>query len=222
MTTTIGELISQIRNQVKVVNQDNLYISDRLVFSLIKKHSGLFLMREDGNMKLTKIDFIYSSITIPLIEVDKVEAQCTGIKSGCIIKRTEEKLPELLKGYSAPLIRNITSIDMTQEVQMTGSSQYTKKINASDFKYNKTLYSWYLNGYLYFPNLEWDMIRIEGVFLENLDNCGEIDPCRNMQDNELSIPDYLLSTIQLEVLKDLQILFQLPTDPIQDKQAPTR
>lgn len=210
MVTTIGELISQIRNQAKSVYQRNRYISDRLVYSLIKKHAALFTYREDANMKMSKARYLYTSLPfLELEEVDAVEAKCTGIRSGCIFKRTKEKLPPLMKGYGIPLIGDVTSIDGSEKVTRTNPVQYINK--TKNIKYNDTKYYWILNDYLYFPNLEWDAIKVEAVLdAEKTDDCGNIDPCAVAQDIEFNVPQHLLSTIQAEVIKDIAFMLQIP------------
>lgn len=224
MIVTVGELISQIRNLSKAVKQDNIYISDRLIYSLIKKHLALFIYREDANMKVIKARFIYSSLSyIPLKEVDAVEANCSGLKSGCIIKRTKDKLPPMMKGYNMPLIGDVTSLDGSEKIIRTAPFQYVRKSVSTDFKYNTTKYYWYLNGYLYFPNLQWDAIRLEAVLDgEGVTDCGEIDECAMAQDNPLSAPENLLSVVQDAVLKDIMFLIQSPADPTADKQSNER
>jgi len=221
MTTTIGELISQIRNQSKAVVQDTRYVSDRLIYSLLKKHLALMIYREDANMKVNKIRFIFTTLPyIELKEVDRVEAQCEGISSDCTIMRTKNKLPPLLKGYNMPIIGLVSSLDGQIQIVQTSPLQYLKKANSTDFKYNKTKYFWYLNGYLYFPNIKWDAIRLEAVLDgEALTDCGEIDPCVPAQNIEMGIPDYLISPVQAEVLRDIAFTLQTPTDPIPDKQS---
>ena len=222
MNTKIGELISQIRNQTKTVSQDNLYVSDRMVFSLIKKHASLFLYREDANMKLTGMRFLYTTLYMELIEVDKVEANCMGLRSSCTIKRTKNKLPVAMKGYTTPLFGEVSSVDQSQFLQMTTAAAYVRKMNASDARYNKTLYFWYMNGYLYFANIEWDAIRIEMILEEDVDECGLPDECTDAQLSDIFIPAHLMSTIANEVVRDLGVLFQIPPDTVNDKKSPSR
>lgn len=223
MTITIGEWISQIRNQTKVVNPDNRYISNRLVFSLIKKHTALFIYREDANMKISRIRFIYSVLPyVELVDVDRIDAGCKGIKSGCTIKRTKNKLPPLLKGYYTPLMGEVSSIDGQDIFNLTTPSQYVNKANSPDFKYNTAKYYWIISDYAYFPNIIWDAVKMEVVLdSEALDDCGEIDPCAFALNMEFGVPPYLMSAIQAEVLKDLSFLIQTPKDPITDKQSTT-
>jgi hypothetical protein len=99
-----------------------------------------------------------------LIEVDKVEAECTGIQSGCTIKRTKNKLPNMMEGYWGPLIRTVSSIDGSRELKATHPGTYTSLTKTTSFRYNNQKYFWYLNGYLYLPDLEWDAVKLEGCF----------------------------------------------------------
>lgn len=221
MIISIGESISQIRNLSKAVKQDNIYISDRLIYSLIKKHTALLLYREDGKHDLSRYRFIYTTLPfVELVEVDTIEAECAGLRSNCIIKRTKDKLPPMLKGYSMPLIGIVSSIDGSERINQTNPLQYIRKTELSDSKYNKTKYYWYLNGYLYFPNIKWDAVKLEAVLDgESLTDCGEIDPCSYAQDISFPVPEHLLSTVQSAVLQDISFLIQAPQDLVQDKQS---
>ena len=162
--TTIGDVVSRIRGQVKAEVQD-AFVTDRYIYSLILKFAQLLMRRQDHANKLMKFNSVWQTLPyLELIEVDKVEAHCTGIKSGCIIKRTKDKLPTFMEGYWGPLIRTVSSIDGSIELQATQPGTYTSMTKTTSFKYNTTKYFWYLNGYLYMPNINWDAILLEGVF----------------------------------------------------------
>jgi hypothetical protein len=139
------------------------------------------------------------------------------------IKRTKEKLPIFLQGYFGPLIRTIASIDGSEELQPTIPSTYAKLSNSKNFKYNKTMYYWFLDDYIYFPNLEWDAVRIEGIFEDDISKytCDE-DSCIKKQDQTFNVPDYLLAELEANVLKDLAGSMQLPEDVNNDKQNTSR
>lgn len=220
---TIGDAISRIRNQIKAVKQD-AFLTDRFLYSLLSKHGKWLMKREDGKFKLLSFSSVIQSIdAVELIEVDKVEANCVGIKSNCTIKRTKEKLPVFMQGYYGPLIRNITSVDGSQDLQPTLPGSYIKLSNSTNFKYNKTKYYWYINDYLYFPNLDWDAVRIEGIFEDDICNFTcESDCCIPRQDQLFNIPDYLHGEMEAAVMKDLITMFQLPSDAIGDKQSHAR
>ena len=165
---TIGSVLSRIRNQMKAVKQD-AFITDRMIYSFVLKHAKWLMKREDGKNKLMAFSGVMQTMDfVELVDVDKVEASCTGVRAGCTIKRTKDKLPVFLQGYFGPLIRTISSLDGSEELQPILPTAYVGISNSKNFKYNKTKYYWYLNDYIYFPNLEWDAVRIEGIFEDDI------------------------------------------------------
>lgn len=216
---TIGDVISRIRIQVKGVRQD-AFITDRMIYSFVLKHAKWLMKREDAKNKLMNFSSVIQTLDfVELIEVDKVEACCTGIRSDCTIKRTQKKLPLFLQGYHGPLIRSVTSLDGSERLQTILPATYLGIANSKNFRYNKTKYYWFLNDYLYFPNLEWDAVRIEGIFENDISEftCDE-DSCLVRQDQSFNVPDYLLGELEAQVLKDFLALYQIPPDPMNDKQ----
>jgi hypothetical protein len=220
MATTIGEVLSRVRNQLKAVKQD-AFLTDRFIYSLIQKHAHWLMKREDSKNRLMRFSSVIQTLGhVDLIDVDKVEACCAGIKSECTIKRTKDKIPAFMQGYYGPLIRAVTSLDGSEVMQPTNPTTYTSMSNSNRFKYNKTKYYWYLDGHLYFPNLEWEAIRIEGIFEEDITaiNCDTSDDCLPRQEQSFNVPDYLHGEIESNVIKDFGIMLQIPPDFIPDKQ----
>ena len=96
---TIADVVSRIRGQVKAESQD-AFTTDRYIYSLIQKFSQVLMRRQDFANKLMKFNSIWKTLPyVELIEVDKVEAQCSGIQSGCTIMRTKNPLPDMIEGY---------------------------------------------------------------------------------------------------------------------------
>jgi hypothetical protein len=220
---TINDVVSRVRNQIKGVSQDS-FVTDRMIYSFVIKNAKFLMRREDRTNKLMLFSSVIQTMDfVELQEVDKVEACCTGIKSDCTIKRTKDKLPIFMQGYYGPLIRSVTSLDNSERLQPIVPSSYIPMSNSKNFKYNKYKYFWYLNDYLYFPNLEWDAVRIEGIFEDDISQwtCEE-DSCKPRQDQLFSIPDYLLAELEGMVLKDFMVLYQIPMDQAKDKQSLTR
>jgi hypothetical protein len=217
---TIGEVISRIRNQVKAVKQD-AFMTDRFIYSLLIKHAHWLMKREDSKNKLMKMASVMQTIDLlELIEIDKVDAHCSGIKSNCTIKRTCNKVPAFMQGYYGPLIRAVTSIDGSQQLQPTNPTTYASISNTSSFKYNKTGYYWYLNDYLYFPDIQWEAVRLEGIFEDDITgyNCDTCDDCILRRDQSFNVPDYLHAEMESNVIKDLGITLQIPPDVDTNKQ----
>jgi len=214
MSTTIGYTVSRVRNTLKAVKED-AFLTDRFIYSVVSKFAKLFIKRQDNLNKLLRFKSFFRPLPcVPLIEVDKIEACCGGIKSGCIIMRTKDKLPSPFEGPFGPMFRTVSSIDVSQEIYPTEPGTYTSMTKTTTFKYNKNKYYWYLDGYMYFPNIEWDAVRIEGIWEDNID---ERD-CVLRQDQQSNIPDDLFAEIEQQVLNELTMSLQIPADDSDDKQ----
>lgn len=182
------------------------------------------MKREDAKNRILGFSGVVQTMDfIELIEVDKVEACCTGLSSDCKIKRTKEKMPVFMQGYYGPLIRTVASLDGSEELQPTNPNSYLAMSRSKNFKFNKSKYFWYLDDYLYFPNLEWDAVRIEGVFEDDISKftCEE-DSCKVRSDETFNVPDYLYGELESQVFKDLAGIAQMPTDMPNDKQNALR
>lgn len=211
---TIGEAVSRVRGQVKAEVQD-AFVTDRYVYSLITKYAQLFMRRQDFANKLMKFNAVWKTLPyVELIDVDTVEAQCSGIQSGCTIKRTKEKLPNMIEGYWGPLIRQVSSIDGSIELQATQPGTYTSMTKTTSFKYNNKKYWWFLNDYLYIPDVEWDAIKIEGVFDDNIGMwlCEEGAECTPRYDQDINVPEALFAEIEQEVVKAMMMTVQVPVE----------
>jgi hypothetical protein len=218
----ISEAISRVRNQVRAVKQD-ASLRDRFLFSLIMKHARFLMRRQDSLNRIMKFNSIFSTLSyVELIDVDAAEAECFGVKTNCTFKRTKDKLPKAIEGYYGPLLRSVSSLDLSQQVLPTFPMTWQQMANQKTFKYNKKKYYWYLNDYLYFPNIEWDAVKVEGVFENDISqyNCStEEEQCNYMADNTIAVPEFLFSEIEQLVVRDLGVMLQIPADPGQDAQS---
>jgi hypothetical protein len=215
--TTIGDAISRVRNTLKAVKEDP-FLTDRVIYSSLLKYGQTLLKREDNQFKLMKISSIFKVLPyIELIDVDKVDAGCIGVFSGCYFKRSKDKLPTILDGAMGPVIRTTSSIDGTIEMFRTDPGTWVSMTRSTTFKYNTRKYFWYLNGYIYCPNIDWEAIRMEAIFEGKLDTC-DTDPCLIRQDDPLLFPEYLFSEIEQFVIKELTMTIQIPTDGSDDGQ----
>jgi hypothetical protein len=215
--TTIGEAISRVRNTLKAVKED-AFLTDRTIYYSITKYGQTLLKREDNQFRLMKISSIFQVLPyVELIDVDKVEAGCLGIYSECYFKRSKDKLPTIFDGAMGPIIRTVSSIDGSIEMFRTDPGTWVSITKSTTFKYNKRPYFWYLNGYLYCPNIDWDAIRVEAIFEGQAETCTT-DDCLVQQDQPLPLPEYLFSEVEQFVVKELTMAMQVPTDGPDDGQ----
>lgn len=223
MSTTIGDTVSRVRNLIKAVKED-AFITDRFLYSLVLKYAKLYIKRQDNENKIMRFQSLFEVIPcLELIEVDKVEACCSGIKTNCTIMRTKERLPTVLEGTYGPLFRTITSLDRSIRVYKTYPSTYTQIANSTNHKYNKTKYYWYIDGYLYFPNIMWEGVLVEGLWEDSIAHLQCDEPqCTPRQDDPTHFPEYLFAEIEQMVLKELGMFVQMPNETQDDKQSVLR
>lgn len=219
--TTVGQAISRIRNVLKAVKEDP-FLTDRTIYYAIIKYAQAFMKREDTNNRLMKLSTIFTVLpNVELIEVDKVEAACAGIQSGCIIKRSKNQMPGFLDGLNGPVIRTVSSLDGSIELFRTDPGTYVSMTKTTTFKYNTRFYFWYLNGYLYFPNIEWDAVKVEGAFEGSIAPflCDD-DPnkCNVRQDEKMSCPEYLFAEVEQAVIQELTTTMKVPANGADDNQ----
>ena len=218
--TTIGDAISRVRNTLKAVKEDP-FLTDRVIYSSLIKYGQTLLKREDNQFRLMKISSIFQVLPyIELINVDKVEAGCLGVYSGCYFKRSKEKLPTILDGAMGPIIRTTSSIDGSIEMFRTDPGTWVSMTRTTTWKYNTRKYFWYLDGYIYCPNIDWDAIRMEAIFQGVTDPCS--DQCDIAQNKALSLPEYLFSEVEQFVIKELSMSIQIPSDGADDGQNTLR
>jgi len=219
--TTIGEALSRVRNTLKAVKEDP-FLTDRTIYYSLLKYAQTLIKREDNQFKLMKISSIFSVLPyIEMIDVDKVDAGCIGIFSGCYFKRSKEKLPTILDGVFGPIIRTVSSIDGTIEMYRTDPGTWVSMTKTTTWKYNRNFYFWYLDGYLFAPNIDWDAIRMEAIFEGKLDTCTT-EECGVKQDQQFALPEYLFSEAEQFVIKELTMTMQVPTDGADDSQNTLR
>jgi hypothetical protein len=215
--TTIGEAVSRVRNVLKGVRED-AFLTDRTIYYSILKYAKALIKREDNQFRLMRMSSLFQVLPyIELIDVDKVEAGCIGVYSGCYFKRSKDKIPGILNGMFGPIIRTTSSIDGTIELYRTEPGTWISMTKTTTFKYNKNRYFWYLNGYLYFPNIDWEAVRMEAIFEGTVETCTT-DDCLIKQDQDMSIPEYLFAEVEQFAIKELSAMLQIPQDNSDDSQ----
>lgn len=218
--TTVGDIVSRLRNVVKATNED-AFLTDRFIYSLVLKYAHLFIKRDKQIQSVLAYSALIQSIPcLELIEVDKVSDRCcAGIKSNCTIMRSKERIPDIIESTNGPLFRSIASLDNSTEFTLTTPTTYISSSKTTTFKYNTTKYYWYVDGYLYFPNVDFEYVKVEGLFEKDLSDvfCAVEKKCIKRQDEKTFIPDYLLAEIESSVIKELALRLQVPEETADNK-----
>jgi len=214
-TLTRGDVVSRIRSKIKANNIDS-GITDRTIWSWYEPWLKQVVKELDSKNKLMGFSSLFESLDIvPLIEVDRIEAGCSGLKSGYTFMRTKDPIGELfMEGYWGNMVRSITSVDQSEILQPITPSGYRILSQLKTFKFNKQLYYWYLNDYFYFPNISWKAVRIEALCEGDISQykCDSETNCLSKQEQSLNVPDFILARAESLMFQSLGISFQLPQD----------
>ncbi len=224
MELLIGDLTSRIRGLVKTVRQDS-FMTDRFIYSLFRKHVALIIKRLDEKKSMMAMNSVYETLDwVKLEECDKVEAGCRGIKSYATFRRTCQAIPVFTEGKYGPMVRSITSLDGSTIFKLTTHDQFQILSKDQSYRFNTWKYAWYLNDRLYFPNVDFPAVRIEGMFDEDISDfkCNYDTKCKPRQQQSLNVPDYILSEVEGLILKDLGFSLQVPNDQVHDSLNPNR
>lgn len=214
----IGDIISRIRNNMKANKLDS-FLTDKEIYMLFKKHVSPVIRRLDEKGHMIKFSSVFETLDyVELCETDKVEAGCSPIRSGATFRKTKLPMPMFSEGYFGPMVNSITSLDGSVVFKLVRNSDiYNLLAKSKDFKYNTWKYCWYLNDHIYFPNVDYPAIRIEGLFEEDISkfNCGK-DRCLPRQQQSLNIPDFVLEAVEEACIKSLMGQLQIPSDKMND------
>lgn len=215
---TIGSAIGRVRSRYKLTHSDS-YMTDRYIYSVIMKHAKFIMRRQDATNKILRFNGIFKPLNyVELIDVDATETSCFGISSDCKIKRTKYKLPMPIQGYYGILLRSINTLDYSERINLTYPETYVAQSKLRQSKYVKEKFAWYMDGYLYFPDMEYDAVKILGLFEGDTKrfNCTDEAYCVNMQELEISIPDFIFSEIDNFLAADFGVTLQIPQDKQHD------
>jgi hypothetical protein len=179
-----------------------------------------FLKIEDGKLKVYQSNTLFKPLDyVELVEVDSVNA--CGITTECTIKRSKDPLPKIRTINSKPAIKRVTSLDGAVDLIETTQRAFNRKSALSTFKYDKNFYFWYLDGYIYVPNVDWEAVSVLAYFtdaseINKLNACNNDKTnyeCVSMLDEEFPSPSHLLELIIDKVNAKLANLYsRIPED----------
>ena len=196
---TIGEAISQVRNDLKEFTVDTR-LTDRDIFTVMKSHSYWVISQESDKLKISKQQHLFQSyVCAEVIPVPTTDS-CCNVQTKCKIYRTKEHLPSMFTDDSGQIIRTVTSVDWSENLQRTSFENFLKIQDDPEYKYNKTKYFFIRDNFMYFPTTQWRKINMmiycdTDVSIYNKCNCKKEEGCIKMQDRLWRVPDKLQSRV---------------------------
>lgn len=203
---TIGEAISQVRNDLKQITVDTR-LTDRDIYSVMKTHSYWIIAQEADKLKISKQEHLFQSYTCAEIIPVPLTDPCCSIQTKCRIYRTKDKLPGMFTDDTGPIIRTVASVDWGNNFQRTSYENWIHIQKDPEFKYNKSKYYFIRDNYMYFPTTQWrkvNMLIYSDTDVRKLNKCDCIEKgCLAMQDTIWRVPDKLQARVIDAVISEL-------------------
>jgi hypothetical protein len=219
---TKRQAIDSLRNKLRERNADSNYSNQFLYLSLME-HAKWLIKREISAGRIYKNTFFFQYLGCQkVIEVSAIDP-CCPVKTNCKIYRTECKIPDIWIDNDGPIIKGIFSVDHSTEFwHTTATTWMNKKIDPYQKK-SKVMYTFYSDGYFWFPEHNPHYVNILGFWADDVTQlgCGEKE-CVRFLDTRFTIPDWLEAEMFAKALQQLAgISKRLPEDEQIDKN-PTR
>lgn len=205
---TNRQIISDIVNDLRALDLDDR-VSKKYILSKLRNYAALFIKRDADTRRLLNIAEIWTDVPcVELCEMPLVDCCNIDIPNCKTVMRSRYKIPEVLQTLYKELLQVFNPI-YTKEFIATTPQQY-KNIITREFVDKRLKYYWLSNGYLVVPDAMVSTVTVRGVFLNpaealklNSCNTDEDSACVSLLDQPFTCPDYLVTVVKQEALKDL-------------------
>lgn len=202
------------------ISSDDYNPSPRQLMFIFNYYRSAMIRRELNKGQRLSGWMIQQIPCFPMECVDR--AECCDEFTGCIVMKSVDKVPSVIKTYDKDMLTYVGSIDKKCSFPLTSETQ------ARYQKYNKftssTIKSFIRDGYLYLTNtVETEIVTIEGVFddpmaIAKYKTCTG-DPCFTL-DSEYPLPEYLIEQITDAMMQgEMRMLNATLPDEFNDAQG---
>lgn len=199
--------IAQLRKKLEEENADTGKSNQFLYYCLLEQAKWI-VKREARAGKVYKNMSLFKSLKcIKVVQSSIIEQGCP-ISIPCSIWRTDKKLPETWQDDYGPIIKYAMSVDDSTRWHLISKEEWINKRTSPYSRYDKTKYTIFSDGYLWFPNENPRRINIYGYYLDDPilhSECGEDKPCIKYLDTPFEIPEWTEAEI---VNKALELLLK--------------
>ena len=220
---TKRQAIDSLRDKLRERNAESNF-SNQMLYRAMMEQAKWLIKREISAGRIYKNTFFFQLLKCQrVIEVPTTDP-CCPIKTNCKIYRTECKIPEIWIDNDGPIIKGVFSVDGSTEFWHTTPTTWMNKRDDPYQKMSKQKYSFYSDGYFWFPEVNPHFVDILGFWTDDvtqLNGCVESE-CVRFLDTRFMIPDWLEAEMYAKALEQLAgISKRLPEDEQIDKN-PTR
>jgi hypothetical protein len=212
------EAISRVKGAIKEINADSR-LTNKRVWSMIDTKTVYLINQESDKLKIDRIQKLYQ--TLPCIRMEEAPAgdSCCDVKTYCTVFRSVEPIPEIYSDSYGAIIDSVTTIDGSIQIKMTTPKDVQRAKKDSNSRFDKTVYGFYKENYLYIANEKYPLVSMEAMFKDDLSlrkahKCGEeVENCIKYLDTDWVVPQKLEDTILNTVVLELANVYKrIPED----------
>lgn len=220
--STVRQLIGSLREKLRERNADTDY-TNQFLFQTLNEHTKWLIRREINGGKIYRnVSFFQTLQCQDVVETSIIDA-CCPIKTDCTIYRTKDLLPETWMDEYGPVIRTISSMDNSTSFFYITSTNWQNRKNDPYDKLANNKYTFFANGYLWFPEHNPHKINIDAFFTEDItdkNDCSEKKPCLKFLDTRFLIPEWIEAEMMAKAIELLVgVSKKLPEDEQIDKNS---
>lgn len=222
--TTIGEVVSRIRNSIKEVSDDSVF-SNRYLWNVYETALKQLIKQESHSGNIYTQSDVWVPICIEMEPVDSIYCNCFCLPNNVTVYRSTRKLPRFLESNDGIVYRWLATPDLSRTFVIVSPAQYQWR---AKFKYKRESYAFIHDGYLYTPDKEFPLLSLAAFFTEDISSfvCGSTQKntteetkyssdqgsttdCATRLSAKVQIPDYLeraaIELVRAEVLPATQL-----------------
>lgn len=219
-------IIDTFRDELRERNADSKY-TNQFLYNEILKQAKWLIRREVAAGRIYINNSIFQTLAcVPIVETSTTE-DCCPVKTNCKIYRTRDKLPEMWLDSNGPVLKSVSSVDGSTDFFYTNATTWQSKRSDPYQRMTDTKYSFFSDGYLWFPENNPHFVSVLGFFTEDIstleNKCVECDdkkpkPCSRFLDTEFMLPGWLEAEAYAKALQQIAgITKRLPEDEIINK-----
>lgn len=208
------EIISRISSTLKTNSKDGR-LSRRLILSIAESKAKFLISQKLNDKSLHREQNLYQTVScIELIDDDIIKCPIVEFRSCRNLKRSKNKLPELIHSRYGHSLKEVTSLDDGITFTNTTPTQY--RLNKSRSLQMKGNYFYIKDNYLYLPDSEVLSVTLNVLTqdlyeLNTISGCQDGE-CKSAWEYEFICPDKLIEVVIQETVKELSVTKQIQED----------
>lgn len=193
---TNREIVSIVENSLRGVSKDNL-IPRRYILNILRDNAKNLISQKLLDRTLTQEENIYTSISC--IEMDNynvIKCDIAEFRLCKFLMRSKTPLPTPVYSRLGSSIREITSIDTTEDIIIISPQQYRRNSKRKGNLHNNVYAYIDSKNYLWIPDKEIYAVNLKMITLESekIKTC-DVKECRDYWEDLFTCPDKLITSV---------------------------